>query len=223
MRILVAEDDGPVAGFLKKGLEMEQHLVEVATDGQEAGRRALAEDFDLMILNVGLPRANGWQVLQEVRGHKARLPVLILTGHNRVEDRVRGLDLGADDYMTKPFAFAELAARVRALGRRSWPASAVLRVGDLEMDRVTHHVERAGRPVDLTTREYALLEYLVQHAGQPVSRGALMQHVWKAATNTPSNVVDVYINYLRHKVDDGFACRLIHTARGVGYRLALQK
>ena len=223
MHILIAEDDGPVAGFLKKGLETEQHLVEVVADGQEAERRALAEDFDLMILDVGLPRANGWEVLRRVRGRKAHLPVLILTGHNRVEDRVRGLDLGADDYMTKPFAFAELVARVRALGRRSWLASAILRVADLEIDRVTRRVERGGRPVELTVREYELLEFLVQHAGQPVSRAMILEHVWKVSSQTPSNVVDVYINYLRHKVDDGFDHRLIHTARGVGYRLAFDK
>ena len=223
MRILIAEDDGPVAGFLKKGLEMEQHFVELAADGVEAERRALAEDYDLMILEVALPRANGWEVLRGVRDRKAHLPVLILTGHSRVEDRVRGLDLGADDYMTKPFAFAELAARVRALGRRSWPASAVLRVGDLAMDRVTHSVERGGRRVELTVREYALLEFLVQHAGRPVSRAMIMEHVWKLSASTPSNVVDVYINYLRHKVDDGFEHRLIHTTRGVGYRLAVEE
>lgn len=223
MRILVAEDDCAVAGFVKKSLESEQHLVQVAADGQEAERLALDEDFDLLILNVGLPLADGWQVLRQIRGRKLHLRVLMLTAHNRVEDRVRGLDLGADDYMTKPFAFAELAARVRALGRRSWLASAVLRVGDLEMDRVTHQVERAGRALDLTTREYALLEFLVQHAGQPVSRARIMEEVWKLSAKTPSNVVDVYINYLRHKVDDGFEPRLIHTARGVGYRLALEE
>jgi DNA-binding response OmpR family regulator len=223
MRILIAEDDGPVASFLKAGLETEQHSVEVAADGREAERRALHEEYDLMILDLGLPLADGWHVLREVRSRKSHLPVLILSGRSRVEDRVKGLDLGADDYMTKPFSFAELSARVRALQRRTWPAAAVLRVGDLEMDRITHRVERAGRALSLSAREYALLEFLVQHAGEPVSRAAILEHVWKHAPQTPSNVVDVYINYLRHKVDGGFACRLIHTARGVGYRVGIER
>ncbi len=181
-------------------------------------------DFDLVILDLVLPKIDGLEVLKEIRVHKPSLPVLILSGLARVEDRVKGLDLGADDYLTKPFSFSELSARVRTLLRRTPIGSGViLRVEDLELDRVERAVRRAGRRIELTPREFALLEYLMRNAGRCVTRAMIVEHVWNFSFDTMTNVVDVYINYLRKKVDQDAANRLIHTVRAVGYQLGHRK
>lgn len=221
MRILVAEDDTPLATFLRKGLQAEDYAVDVAADGTEARAMALESDYDLMILDLNLPKLDGITVLNAVRPKKPSLPVLVLTARSRVEDRVQSLDTGADDYLSKPFSFAELAARVRALLRRGTRSfDVVLRVGDLELDRVTHRVERAGKPIELTSKEFALLEYLMRNSGRRVTRAMIIEHVWNLAFDTGTNIVDVYINYLRNKVDAGHTPQLIHTVRGVGYELS---
>jgi len=220
MRVLVVEDDRPVASFIKKGLESEQYAVDLAWDGEEAESFVGEANFDLVILDLVLPKVDGLEVLKQIRAQKPSLPVLILSGRARVEDRVKGLDLGADDYLTKPFSFSELSARVRALLRRSPnPIGIVLRVEDLELDRAERVVSRAGHRIDLTPREFALLEYLMRNAGRSVTRAMIIEHVWNFSFDTMTNVVDVYINYLRKKVDQGFENKLIHTVRNVGYQL----
>ncbi len=220
MRILVAEDDRPVASFLKKGLEAEHYAVDLAPDGQEALYMAEEYDYDLLVLDLVLPRMDGLQVLRQIRTKKQPLPVLVLTGRSRVEDRVKGLDLGADDYLIKPFAFRELSARVRALLRRgNQPPDLSFQVEDLEMNRVDRTVRRGERKIDLTPKEFALLEYLMRNVGRAVSRAMIIEHVWNFSFDTMTNVVDVYINYLRKKVNEGSERRLIHTVRGVGYRI----
>jgi DNA-binding response OmpR family regulator len=218
MHILVAEDDLPVAKFLSSGLEGERYDVRLATDGTEVLRLLVDGPCDLLVLDLNLPRISGLEVLQRVRSERPRLPVLILTGSARVEDRVSGLDSGADDYLTKPFAFSELVARIRALLRRM-PFEPVLHNMDLELDRVGRVVHRNGRTIELTPKEFALLEYLMLNAGQNVSRSSIIQHVWKLSSDTMTNVVDVYINYLRRKIDSDGSARLIHTVRGAGYRI----
>jgi DNA-binding response OmpR family regulator len=218
MHILVAEDDLPVAKFLSSGLEGERYDVRLATDGAEVLRLLADGPCDLLVLDLNLPRISGLEVLQRVRSERPRLPVLILTGSARVEDRVSGLDSGADDYLTKPFAFSELVARIRALLRRM-PFEPVLHNMDLELDRVGRVVHRNGRTIELTPKEFALLEYLMLNAGQNVSRSSIIQHVWKLSSDTMTNVVDVYINYLRRKIDSDGSARLIHTVRGAGYRI----
>jgi DNA-binding response OmpR family regulator len=218
MHILVAEDDLPVAKFLSSGLEGERYDVRLATDGTEVLRLLVDGPCDLLVLDLNLPGISGLEVLQRVRSERPRLPVLILTGSARVEDRVSGLDSGADDYLTKPFAFSELVARIRALLRRM-PFEPVLHNMDLELDRVGRVVHRNGRTIELTPKEFALLEYLMLNAGQNVSRSSIIQHVWKLSSDTMTNVVDVYINYLRKKIDSDGSARLIHTVRGAGYRI----
>ena len=219
MRVLVAEDDKPVANFVRKGLEAEQYAVDVAADGDDAQYMAEEFDYDLVILDLGLPRLDGLEVLKRLRARKSFLPVLILTGRTRVEDRVKGLDLGADDYLTKPFSFSELSARVRALLRRPGrPAEVSLHVEDVDMNRVERTVKRAGRTIELTPKEFAVLEYLMRNAGRCVTRTMIIEHVWNFSFDTMTNVVDVYINYLRKKIGEGFDRKLIHTVRGVGYR-----
>jgi DNA-binding response OmpR family regulator len=220
MRVLVVEDDKPVADFIRRGLEAEQYAVDVAQDGEEAERKVMECDYDLLVLDLNLPRTDGFEVLRSLRARNASTPVLILTVRTQIEDRVKGLDLGADDYLPKPFAFVELAARVRALLRRSDRSPEVtLRVADLALNRVTRTVTRGGREIDLTRREFALLEYLLRHQGRCVTRAMVVQDVWHYTSDTLTNVVDVYINYLRAKVDRGFQPKLIHTIRGVGYQL----
>lgn len=220
MRVLIAEDDKPVASFVQKGLEAEQYAVDVAQDGDEAQFMVNQFDYDLAVLDLSLPRVDGLDVLKHIRESKPALPVLILTGRNRVEDRVKGLDLGADDYLTKPFSFSELSARVRALLRRAaQPAEVVLRVGDLGLNRVERTVKRAGQAIELTPKEFALLEYLMRNAGRCVTRAMIIEHVWNLTFDTMTNVVDVYINYLRKKVESGHEHKLIRTVRGVGYHI----
>jgi two-component system copper resistance phosphate regulon response regulator CusR len=220
MRILVAEDDRPVAAFISKGLAAQTDVVDVAGDGEEAMFLAEHYDYDVVILDVNLPKADGFSVLQRIRAKKPDLAVLFLTGSVQVCDRVKGLDLGADDYLTKPFSLSELLARVRAVVRRSSrPVESVLKVDDLVMDRVQRAVTRAGRPINLTPKEFALLEYLMRSAGRSVSRPMIIEHVWNLGFDSTTNVVDVYINYLRKKIDGESERKLIHTVRGVGYQI----
>jgi DNA-binding response OmpR family regulator len=220
MRILVAEDDASFAEFLRQRLVQEQFAVQLASDGNEAQRLATSQVFDVVILDLNLPGVAGLDVLRNIRLRKPDLPVLVVTASTMVEDRVRGLDAGADDYVAKPFAFAELAARIRAVLRRgNRPANAILRVADLAVDRLNHTVQRGGQNIELSPKEFALLEYLMRYAGQPVTRTAIAEQVWKLNFDTMTNVVDVYINYLRRKVDKGYGPSLIRTVRGVGYQI----
>ena len=220
MRVLIAEDDRPVASFVQKGLEAEQYAVDIAQDGDEAQFMVGQFDYDVAVLDLTLPRIDGLDVLKHIRQNKPALPVLILTGRNRVEDRVKGLDLGADDYLTKPFSFTELSARVRALLRRSaLPAEVILCVADLELNRVERTVKRGGKSIELTPKEFSLLEYLMRNVGRCVTRAMIIEHVWNLSFDTMTNVVDVYINYLRKKVDQDCEQKLIHTIRGVGYQI----
>jgi DNA-binding response OmpR family regulator len=220
MRILVAEENAALAEALSQQLQQEQFAVEVVGDGNEAQRLAADQPYDLVILNLNLSGAAGLEVLRNIRSKKPELPVLIVTGPSALEDRVRCLDAGADDFVAEPFAFAELAARIRALLRRgSRPTHAVLSVEDLELDRISHSVQRSGYAVSLSPREFALLECLMHRAGQPVSRSEIIREVWKLNFEAATNVVDVYINYLRRKVDTGHKHRLISTIRGFGYQI----
>jgi DNA-binding response OmpR family regulator len=224
MRILIAEDDNPLATFLRKGLESEHYAVDVASDGEAARDLAVAYDYDLLVLDLNLPKKDGLAVLSDVRAARDVMPILVLTGRSRVEDRVSALDQGADDYVTKPFSFSELSARVRALLRRGkLPAQTTLQVDDLVMDRVERRVERAGQRIDLTSKEFALLEYLMRNSGRCITRAMIIEHVWNISFDTSTNVVDVYINYLRKKVDENSPRKLIQTVRGVGYVLSRQE
>ena len=222
MRILVAEDDPPVAIFLRKSLEAEQYAVDTAADGAEAKYMAESYDYDLLILDINLPKMTGFEVLKEVRQKRPHVAILILTGNSHVVDRVKGLDLGADDYLTKPFSLTELSARIRALIRRSGrPFEAVLRVDDLVLDRVQRVVRRGDQRIELTPKEFGLLEFLMRNAGRRVTRGMIVENVWNLGFDTTTNVVDVYINYLRKKVDVGRERKLIRTIRGVGYQVGV--
>ena len=201
-------------------MELDQYLVDVALDGKQAQLLLTEAEFDLVILDLMLPIVNGYQVLSGIRTQRSSLPVLVLSGRATVEERVKVLDHGADDYLAKPFSFTELSARVRALLRRCADrVEIVLRVEDLELDRAERAVRRAGRRIDLTPREFALLEYLMRNAGQRVTRSMIIKHIWEFSLDTMTNVLDVYINYLRYKVDQDFEKKLIHTIRGVGYQL----
>ncbi len=221
MRILIAEDDEALAKFVRQGLESEHYSVDVFADGEQARTAATDLEYDVVILDLNLPKVDGVSILRHLRLKKPSLPVLVLTQRTRVEDRVQCLDTGADDYLAKPFSFSELSARIRALVRRSHlPSESVLTVGDLRLDRVAHLVERAGRRIELTTKEFSLLEYLMLNAGRRVTRSMIIEHVWNLTFDTTTNVVDVYINYLRRKIDDGHPVKLIHTVRGVGYELS---
>jgi DNA-binding response OmpR family regulator len=221
MRILVVDDDVALSNFIRKGLEAEHHVVDVASDGNQGRALAMEVAYDLMVLDLNLPGIDGLSVLKSLRQRKANLPVMILTARNRGEDRVQCLDSGADDYLVKPFSFLELSARARSLLRRSQQSSeTVLTVCDLSLDRVEGKVERGGRPIELTSKEFALLEYLMRNSGRHLTRAMIIEHVWNLTFDSTTNVVDVYINYLRRKVDDGFSPSLIHTVRGVGYQMS---
>ena len=219
MRILVVEDEQKVASFIQRGLEAEGYHVDVAHDGDAGLTRAVDEEYDLVILDVMLPRLDGLSVLRELRARRRTVPVLLLTARTGVADKVAGLDGGADDYLTKPFEVAELLARVRALLRRGTAAPPLLGIADLRLDPATRQVTRAGRPIELTAREHALLEYFLRNPGRVLSRAMIAQHVWGVSFDTFTNVIDVYVNYLRRKIDAGFEPKLLHTVRGAGYVL----
>jgi heavy metal response regulator len=221
MRILIIEDEPGVAAFIRRGLREAGFAVDLADNGNDGCHMACAEPYDLVILDLMLPGRDGFSVLGEMRGRSITTPVICLTARDTVDDRVRGLDLGADDYLAKPFSFAELLARIRAILRRGATlASNPIAVGDLSLDVAARQVSRAGRRIELSAREYALLEYLVRHAGQVLSRTMILEKVWDINQDPLTNVVDVHINRLRKKVDHGFAKPLVHTIRGVGYVLS---
>ena len=221
MRILLVEDELKVASFIRSALEENTYAVDVSHDGEEGAYMAETTDYDLVILDLMLPKVDGFQVLKRLRARKPGMPVLVLTARGNVEDRVRGLDLGADDYLVKPFALAELTARVRALLRRGVrESSAELRVDDLVLDSARRRVTRAGKPIDLSNKEYSLLEYLMRNTNHAVTRGMIAEHVWDSSFDSFTNVIDVYINHLRNKIDRNFGRKLIHSVRGVGYRIS---
>jgi DNA-binding response OmpR family regulator len=196
MRILIAEDDAALANFVRKGLEAEHYAVDVSADGEQARSMGAELDYDLVILDLNLPRLDGVAVLRYLRTRKSSMPVLVLTARHKIDDRVQCLDLGADDYLVKPFSFSELSARIRALLRRCHvPSESVLAVEDLKLDRVERRVERGGRRIELTSKEFALLEYLMRNAGRRITRAMIIEHVWNLSFDTCTNVVDVYVNY----------------------------
>jgi two-component system copper resistance phosphate regulon response regulator CusR len=220
MRILVIEDDPTVGQYVKRGLEEHRWAVDLMTDGEEGERRASSEAYDLIVLDMRLPGKSGLDVLQSLRAKGFERPVLVLTAQDAVDAKVATLRAGADDYVTKPFAFEELLARVEALARRPRAlASPVLRVGDLEIDQATREVRRSGVPIEVTPKEYTVLEYLARHAGRVMSRTLITEYAWGYHFDPGTNIVDVVINHLRKKVDAGHARKLITTVRGVGYVL----
>ncbi len=220
MRILVVEDHDSVARFIAKGLREELYAVDRASTGTEGLQAASVNDYGVIILDVMLPGKNGLEVAAELRRRNIATPILMLTVRDRVEDRVKGLDAGADDYLVKPFAFAELLARVRALlRRRERRTEPILSLADLSLDPVSHKVARAGQIVDLTNREYALLDFMIRNKRRVLTRTAIIEHVWDMNFDSNTNLVDVHIRHLRSKLDEGFSPKLIHTVRGVGYVL----
>ena len=223
MRILVVEDDQTLADFIAKGLREAGYSVEVASDGETALDLAGSSRPDLAVVDLMLPRLDGFGLIEAWRVRRLRFPVLILSARRSVDDRVRGLHIGGDDYLTKPFAFAELLARVQALLRRVPEAGepTQLRVADLTIDLLARHVTRNGRPIDLRPREYALLEYLARHANQVVSKTMILSRIWNYSFDPRTNVVDVLVHRLREKIDEGFEPKLLHTRRGMGYVLGV--
>jgi len=221
MRVLLVEDERKIADFIRKGLSEHGYAVDVAYDGKEALDWPAVADFDIIILDVMLPVRDGVEVCRTLRQRGVRTPVLMLTAKDAVEDRVRGLDSGADDYLVKPFAFTELLARLRALARRQ-PAvlGSLLRIGDLLLDTATRKVSRAGADMELTTKEYSILEYLMRHPNQVLTRTMIAEHVWNYDFDNASNVIDVHIRNLRRKIDTTYPEKLIHTVRGAGYRIS---
>lgn len=224
MRILIAEDDAPLASFIAKAFNSEDHITEIAPTGDDALQRTQSGGFDLLILDLNLPVISGSEILRKVRSVNSDIPILILTATDEVEERVACLDAGADDYLTKPFSFSELSARIRAvLRRRNRPGQAFLKVADLELDYLQRTVHRAGRVIDLTPKEFGLLEYFMRNPGRRITRNMIIEHVWKLAPDTMTNVVDVYVNYLRKKIDEGSSVKLIRTIRGVGYEFGMNE
>jgi len=224
VRLLLIEDDPRVAGFLARGLRDEAYAVDVASDGEQAVYLASVNDYDLVILDIMLPRKDGYAVCRELRAAGSRVPILMLTARDAVDDRVRGLDAGADDYLVKPFDFKELLARLRALLRRGAALRPpVAQIADLTLDTASHAVIRGGRRISLTAKEYALLEFLVLNQDRVVGREQIAQHVWDDAFDPLSNIIDVYVKRLRAKIDAGASPRLIHTRRGEGYILTAQQ
>lgn len=218
MRILIVEDEKKVAAFIKKGLEEETYAVDVAYDGEEGLFLASESQFDLIILDLMLPKLDGLEVLSKLREKKVATAILLLTAKDSVADKVTGLNKGADDYLTKPFAFSELLARVRSLLRRgSADAKTLLQVGDLTLDLVTHKVKRDDVEMELTGKEYSLLEYFMRNEGKVLTRTMIAEHVWDYNFDTFTNVIDVYINHLRKKIDKDYPKKILHTLRGVGY------
>lgn len=219
MRILVVEDEKRIADFLGRGLQGAGYAVDVASDGATALQFTHDTDYDLIILDLMLPDMDGLKVLERVRGRRNGPPVLILSARGAVDDRVKGLETGADDYLTKPFAFVELLARVRALLRRGQPAPEKLQVADLAMDCARRKVIRGSENIDLAPKEFGILEYMMRNKGRPLSRTMIVEHVWDMDYDGLTNIVDVYIRHLRSKIDDRFPQKLIHTVRGIGYMI----
>jgi heavy metal response regulator len=224
MRILLVEDEPQIADFIARGLSESGYSVDTARDGEEAVQWPSVAEFDVIILDVMLPLMDGLEVCRTLRSQGIRTPILMLTARDAVEDRVLGLDSGADDYLVKPFAFAELLARVRALIRRE-PVllSNTLQVGDLVMDTVTRQVTRSGANIELTAKEYSLLEYLMRHPNQVLSRTVIAEHIWNYDFANATNVIDVHVKNLRKKLDEGHETKLIHTVRGAGYRISARE
>jgi two-component system, OmpR family, copper resistance phosphate regulon response regulator CusR len=220
MRILLVEDEKKVADIIVRGLKAERFAVDVCHDGQHGWETADAYDYDLVILDLMLPGLSGSEILEKIRRKNTLVPILVLTARDSMSDKVKNFELGADDYLTKPFAFAELLLRIKALLRRG-PVnrSSVLRVGDLEIDRLTQKVKRGGKRIELTGKEYSLLEYLATHPGRVFSRTMIIEHVWDQSFQGLTNIVDVYVRHLREKIDDPFQDKLLRTVRGVGYSL----
>src|SRR5262252_2746403 len=224
MRILVVEDEQKLASFIKKGLEAERYAVDTVEDGENGLELALLHDYDLLILDLMLPGMSGSEVLRAVRDRKPALPILVLTARDALHDKLKHFEQGCDDYLTKPFAFAELVMRVKALLRRGGvQRKDRLQIADLALDRISRKVTRAGKSIDLTAKEFILLEYLMSNAGQVCSRNMIIEHVWDQGFDSFTNIVDVYIRYLRNKVDRDFEPPLIHTVRGVGYVLSEER
>jgi DNA-binding response OmpR family regulator len=220
MRVLLVEDEARIASFIRRGMEEEQHAVDVAGDGDEGLHLAEINPYDVLVLDVMLPRLNGIEVCRLLRKHGNATPVLMLTARDSTEDVVAGLDAGADDYLTKPFAFAVLLARLRALQRRqSLDKRPIRHVADLELDPTTREVRRAGQLIELSNREYALLDYLLERPGRVLTRAMIGERCWDMSFDTESNVIDVYVGYLRRKLEGPGQSKLIHTVRGVGYVL----
>ncbi len=220
MRILLLEDEPKVSALVKRGLTAERYAVDVMADGREGLEYAEAYPYDLILLDLMLPKLSGLEVLQRIRRTNQFVPILILTARDSVDDKVKLFESGADDYLTKPFAFAELMVRVKALLRRG-PVnrSSTLRIGELELDRLTQQVKRNGRRVDLTAKEYSLLEYLMQNPDRVLSRNMIIEHVWDQSFDGITNIVDVYVRHLRSKIDDGCDSKMIRTVRGTGYMI----
>jgi len=218
MRILIVEDEKKVAAFIKKGLEEETYAVDVAYDGEDGLHMGVENQYDLIILDLMLPIIDGLNVLSRLRGKKIETPILLLTAKDSVEDKVTGLNTGADDYLTKPFAFSELLARIRVLLRRGKAETkTVLQIDGLSLDLVSHKVKRSNEEIELTGKEYSLLEYFMRNQGKVLTRTMIAEHVWDYNFDTFTNVIDVYVNHLRKKIDKGYPEKLLHTLRGVGY------
>ncbi len=220
MRILIVEDEKRIADFIARGLKEEHYAVDIAYDGEEGLYLAEINPYDLMIFDIMLPKYDGVEICRKLRAKKINTPILMLTARAAVKDKVMGLNAGADDYLTKPFSFEELLARVKVLLRRlTTDKTSILKVADLELNQLNHEVKRAGKLIVLTSKEFALLEYFMLHAGQVISRSMISEHVWNEQFDSMSNVIDVHVRNLRNKIDDGFKKKLIHTLRGSGYML----
>src|SRR5580698_7621917 len=220
MRILVVEDEKRIADFVARGLKEEHYAVDIAYDGEEGLYLAEINPYDLMIFDIMLPKVNGFSICSQLRSNGINTPILMLTARAEVKDKVKGLNAGADDYLTKPFSFEELLARVKVLLRRlASNKTSILKAADLELNQLNHEVKREGKTIALTTKEYVLLEYFMLHTGQVISRSMISEHVWNEQFDSMSNVIDVHVRNLRNKVDDGFKKKLIHTLRGSGYML----
>jgi heavy metal response regulator len=218
MRILVIEDEKKVANFVRKGLEEEHYAVDYAYDGESGLYMAEVNEYDLIVLDLMIPKIDGLEVLKRIRGNRNNVPILVLTAKDGVEDIVRGLDAGCDDYLTKPFEFLEFLARIRALLRREKiDKEPILKIADLTLSLVTHKVMRRGKEIELTAKEYSLLEYFMRNPDKVLTRTMISEHVWDYHFDSVTNVIDVYVNYLRKKIDKEFEPKLIHTIRGVGY------
>lgn len=220
MTILVVEDEVKITRFIKRGLEMEHYTIDVAYNGEDAMEKIELNSYDLIILDIMLPKKSGVEVVAEIREKKIETPVIMLTAKDTIEDRIAGLDAGADDYLVKPFAFGELVARIRALLRREKVVkSTKLKIDDLIMDPATHEVTRGGKELSLSSKEYRLLDYMMRRPSYVCTRTMIGEHIWGYNFTDDSNVIDVYISYLRRKIDKGFRNKLIHTIRDVGYKI----